>query len=79
MNERLKSLLVEELGLNPDGLHPEARVEDAGMDSLAVVELSLLLSERHGVQIGEDLLASATTVGALNRLVEERLEAGGQR
>ncbi|MGW3974600.1 acyl carrier protein [Streptomyces ardesiacus] len=78
MNERLKSVLVDELELNLDGLHPEARVEDASMDSLAIVELSLLLSERHGVQISQALLASATTVGALNRLVEEHLEAGGR-
>lgn len=69
----MMEILVTHLKLDPQALRPEARLEEAGLDSLALVELSMLLSERSGVEIGEDELSSATTVGALDRLVEERL------
>lgn len=73
MNPSLKQILVTDLHLDPQALLPDTSLEDAGVDSLALVELNLLLTERAGVKIGEDTLASATTVGALDRLVEEHL------
>lgn len=73
MNQRLKDILVDELNLNPSALLPESRLEDAGLDSLTLVELSVQLQETAGVAIGEDELASASTVGALDRLVAARL------
>ncbi|MFF4410394.1 phosphopantetheine-binding protein [Streptomyces sp. NPDC001404] len=73
MNQALMEILVTDLTLDPHQLRPQARLEDAGLDSLALVELGLLLHERSGVQIGEDVLSSATTLGALDQLVEELL------
>jgi acyl carrier protein len=66
-------ILVTDLQLDPQALHPESRLEDAGLDSLTLVELSVQLRDRSGVQIGEDELSSAATVGALDRMVAERL------
>ncbi|MER6520216.1 phosphopantetheine-binding protein [Streptomyces sp. NPDC001553] len=79
MNKDLRDILVNNLQLDPDCLGPEARLEDAGVDSLAIVELNMLLAEQHGPEIGEDRLASVTTIGALAQLVEDHYNAGGLR
>ncbi|MER6719875.1 acyl carrier protein [Streptomyces halstedii] len=68
----LKEILTGHLQVGSESLHPEASLEDAGLDSLAIAELDLLLAE-YGVTIGEDRLASVTTVGALDQLVDEHL------
>lgn len=72
MNKMLSDILVGQLQLSAQSLRPQESLEDAGIDSLAVAELDLLLTER-GVTIGEDRLASVTTVGALNQLVDDYL------
>lgn len=74
MHPDLKSFLADNLELDPDALDPKAHLDAAGLDSLALVELSMFLAERSGVQISEDLLASAATIEALDRLVSRHLE-----
>jgi acyl carrier protein len=73
VNPSLMEILVTHLQLDPQALRLESRLEDADLDSLTLVELSMLLRERAEVEIGEDELSSATTVGALDRMVAERL------
>ncbi len=73
MNSLLMDILVNDLQLDPQALRPESRLEDAGLDSLTLVNLSVQLRDQSGVQIGEDELSSATTMGALDRMVAERL------
>jgi acyl carrier protein len=73
VNPSLMDILVTHLQLDSQALRLESRLEDAGLDSLTLVELSVLLRERAEVEIGEDELSSATTVGALDRMVAERL------
>ncbi|MDX3367437.1 acyl carrier protein [Streptomyces sp. ME02-6987-2C] len=72
MNQTLKTILTGPLQVDEDSLRPEASLEDAGLDSLAIAELDLLLAEQ-GVALGEDRIASVTTVGALDQLVDEHL------
>ncbi|KNE83321.1 acyl carrier protein [Streptomyces xinghaiensis] len=72
MNQTLKTILIGPLQVDAQSLRPEASLEDAGLDSLGIAELDLLLAE-HGVTLGEDRLASVTTVGALDQLVGEHL------
>ncbi|MFJ2419167.1 acyl carrier protein [Streptomyces brevispora] len=72
MNPILSNILTGHLQVGEQSLNPQASLEDAGLDSLAIVELDLLLAE-HGVTIGEDRLASVTTVDALDQLVDEHL------
>lgn len=69
----MMEILVTHLQLDPQVWRQESRLEDVGLDSLTLVELSVLLRERAEVEIGEDELSSATTVGALDRMVAERL------
>ena len=72
MIQMLRDFLTGHLQVGEQSLHPEVRLEDAGLDSLAIAELDLLLAE-HGVTIGEDRLASVTTMGALDQLVGEHV------
>jgi acyl carrier protein len=48
---RLRDILVTDVGIDPDqlSLRPEASLADLGLDSIALVELSVVLRERHGV------------------------------
>lgn len=73
MNHDLRELLVTELKLDPKELRPESGLEEVGLDSLGIVELGMVLSNRCGVEIGDDELAATKTLGALDRLVEDRL------
>ncbi|MFE3205785.1 acyl carrier protein [Embleya sp. NPDC059237] len=72
MNPDLTQLLVTDLELDPRALLPHTRLDDAGLDSLALVELGMLLTTRWGVTITDDELAATKTLGALDHLVTQR-------
>ncbi|WP_035793699.1 acyl carrier protein [Kitasatospora mediocidica] len=72
MFETLKEILVSKLKVNPDQVTPESTKEDVELDSLAVVELSLVLETELGVSITDDELLDAETIGDMARLIEER-------
>jgi acyl carrier protein len=72
MYELLKSVMTEVLLLDVDGVHPDATREDAGLDSLAVVELSMVLSRHHGIEITDDELLELDTVAEIVALMEQR-------
>lgn len=71
MSPDLRDMLAR-LNVEPGELGPDASLEEAGLDSLALAELSLLLAER-GLKIGEDELAAAANLEALDHLVVSRL------
>ncbi|MBR7831939.1 acyl carrier protein [Actinospica durhamensis] len=64
--------MSEVLQLNVDGLRPDASREDAGIDSLAVVELSLVLKQHHGMEITDDELFELATLAEIVTLMEQR-------
>jgi acyl carrier protein len=72
MYELLKTIMVEDLKLDAADITPDASREDAGLDSLAVVELSMVLSRRLGVDIPDDELLELATVADIARFVEQR-------
>ncbi|PSJ29096.1 hypothetical protein B7P34_09130 [Streptosporangium nondiastaticum] len=76
MNEDLKRILTVELQLDDAALRPGTSLEDAGIDSLSVVELSVYLSEQLGLEISEEELQSAASVDELDRMVEQRRRKG---
>lgn len=54
----LRELLATEVGIDPEQLtqHPEIALENLGLDSIAQVELSVVLQQRHGVsELPEDV------------------------
>lgn len=76
MNEELRSILLDDLKLEEAALRPDLSLADAGFDSVTLVELSMILFDRFGVQISEDELQDAGTVGDLDRLVAQRRASG---
>lgn len=78
-NPKLVRILVEDLGISEDDLRPDASLNDAGLDSLALAELAELLPERLGVHLGDDVLNKAATVAALNTLIEQQLATQEQQ
>lgn len=72
MFEQFKSLLVDKLKVSPDLITPEATREDIELDSLAVVELSIMIEAEFGVSVSDDELLEAKTVGDMVALMESR-------
>ena len=55
VEDRVKSIIVEQLGVDVDEVQPEASfVEDLGADSLDTVELIMAFEEEFGVEISDD-------------------------
>lgn len=76
MNEELKRILVDELKLEEAALRPEISLENAGFDSLTIIELSMSLFERFGLEISEEDLQTAASVGDIDRMVQQRRDNG---
>ncbi|WP_320783248.1 acyl carrier protein [Streptomyces sp. CRN 30] len=72
MFEQLKSILVDKLKVSPEVVTPEATREEIELDSLAVVELSLMLDSELNLTISDDELLEAATVGDMVALMEQR-------
>ncbi|MEA2161932.1 MAG: acyl carrier protein [Thermoanaerobaculia bacterium] len=55
VEDRVKSIIVEQLGVDADEVKPDASfVEDLGADSLDTVELIMAFEEEFGVEISDD-------------------------
>ncbi|MDW6065435.1 acyl carrier protein [Streptomyces sp. NPDC000941] len=72
MFDTLKEILVNKLKVTPEQVVPEATREDVELDSLAVVELSLVLDKEFSIVISDDELLEVDTIGDMARLMEER-------
>jgi acyl carrier protein len=70
--ERVKEIIVEQLGVSPEQVKPEGRfIDDLGADSLDTVELIMALEEEFNVEIPDEDAEKMVTVGdALNYLKE---------
>ena len=50
IEDRIRTIIVEQLGVKPEQITPEAKfIEDLGADSLDTVELVMALEEEFGV------------------------------
>ncbi|MFI6642990.1 acyl carrier protein [Streptomyces sp. NPDC050504] len=72
MYDVLKGILVEELQLSESDVLPTASRAEVGLDSVAMVELATLLTDRLGFDVQDYELLEAATVADLARLLEER-------
>jgi len=75
--EKLRDIVVQELGVSPEDVKPEARfIEDLGADSIGVMELVMKLEEEFGMKIPDEDVEKLRTVGDAVKYIEERLSSG---
>ena len=72
IEQRVKDIIVEQLGVNADQVTPEAKfIEDLGADSLDTVELLMALEDEFGQEIPDDEAEKLQSVGDVNKYIEE--------
>ena len=72
IDQRVKDIIVEQLGMKPDQVTPEAKfIEDLGADSLDTVELIMALEEEFGIEVPDEQAEKLTTVGDVIKYIEE--------
>ncbi len=63
VESRVKEIIVEQLGVNPEQVTPEATfVDDLGADSLDTVELVMALEEEFSLEIPDEDAEKITSV-----------------
>ena len=72
IDQRVKDIVVEQLGVKPDQVTPQAKfIEDLGADSLDTVELVMALDEEFGIEVPDDQAEKLQSVGDVIKYVEE--------
>ena len=70
--EKLKELVVDQLGVEEDEVTMEASMQDdLGADSLDLVDLVMSVEEEFGVKVADEDLENIQTVGDLVDYIEE--------
>jgi acyl carrier protein len=73
LEDKVKDIIVEQLGVNPEQVTPEASfIEDLGADSLDTVELVMAFEEEFGAEIPDEDAEKLTTVGAVITYLKEK-------
>ncbi|MGZ5493449.1 MAG: acyl carrier protein [Thermoanaerobaculia bacterium] len=76
VEDRVKNIIVEQLGVDAEEVTPDASfVEDLGADSLDTVELIMAFEEEFGVEISDDEAEKIRKVRDAVDYVEKRAKA----
>ncbi|MBP0458783.1 acyl carrier protein [Streptomyces montanisoli] len=70
--ETLAGLLVTKLGVPAEKVVPTAAYKDLALDSLALIELTMLLNKELDISLGDDLLQGGTTIGETVELIDSQ-------
>ena len=72
IEQRVKDIIVEQLGVKPDQVVPAAKfIEDLGADSLDTVELVMALEEEFGIEVPDEQAEKLQSVGDEIKYVED--------
>ena len=72
IEQKVKDIIVEQLGVNADQVISEAKfIEDLGADSLDTVELIMALEEEFGIEVPDEEAEKLVSVGDVTRYIEE--------
>ena len=73
VEERVKKIIAEQLGVEEDEVTPEASfVEDLGADSLDTVDLVMALEEEFSIEIPDEDAEKILTVGKALEYIKEK-------
>jgi acyl carrier protein len=73
IEEKVKDIIVEQLGVNADQVTPTARfIEDLGADSLDTVELVMAFEEEFGAEIPDEQAEKLLSVGDVINYIKEK-------
>ena len=81
IDEKVKDIIVEQLGVNPEQVTPQASfIEDLGADSLDIVELVMAFEEEFSVEVPDEDAEKLHTVGDVINYIKERAskQQGGE-
>ena len=72
IEEKVKDIIVEQLGVNPEQVTPAASfIEDLGADSLDTVELVMEFEEEFDITIPDEEAEKIQTVGQAIQYIED--------
>ncbi len=73
IEEKVKDIIVEQLGVNPEQVTTNASfLEDLGADSLDIVELVMAFEEEFSVEVPDEDAEKLHTVGDVVKYIEEK-------
>ncbi len=75
VSRKVKDIIVEQLGVNPDEITPEASfIDDLGADSLDTVELVMALEEGFEIEVPDEDAEKLTTVGGAIDYIQKNVK-----
>lgn len=73
VEEKIKSIIAEQLGVKSEEVTPQASfIDDLGADSLDTVELIMALEEEFNVEIPDEDAEKMSTVGDAIKYIDEK-------
>jgi acyl carrier protein len=76
IGERVKKIVVEHLGVEPEKVVDNASfIDDLGADSLDTVELVMAFEEEFGCEIPDDAAETILTVGDATKFLEKNAKS----
>ena len=73
ISERVKSIIVNQLGVSLEEVTPQASfIEDLGADSLDIVELIMALEEEYEMEIPDEDAEKIQTVDAVTKYIQSK-------
>ena len=74
VNEKVRSIIVEQLGVDSEEVTPAASfTDDLGADSLDIVELVMAFEEEFGIEIPDEDAENITTVQDAINYIEQHV------